>query len=332
MSKSTANEISHDETTDLPLQGMRTIQRNRRGPMTRLNKNRLRRSFYQSARSKDRYYNSDDSRTIQQGYPQHSITTHIDYDDREILIESSLGNNEYNYHISADGQLLETSDLSGMYNSRIRNHGSKKNSYSPMEGYDPLSEEEHNTYYQPPAVVIFEMPKFIKENRTIFLKVVIFLLGILVYILINTLFLKSNMQRYYENHNSQDAKQTYETSVDLEKIIRDNVFNFRGSEINKDETMDVGFNDHNDDMAFSVVEKSISQQQNRTKSSNSTSEGIQLEDINDDYIVGDTADSVTEPQDQHIQNNEEEGNLNSAVDQMNRKTLAQKDKIDSEKI
>ncbi len=348
LSSSDHNDLNNDR---FPQSGTKTIQRNRRGPMyrSRIHSNMSTISISSSVsrnnssthyRRKHEDYSSSDSISMDM-----SMSTHLDHDDREILIESALGRSRHHDYDSNDyssrgtrnsssllGQKLSKLHAASSSSSSNKKHHNQnfmvKNNYAPIQGYDVFSEEERNYFTQyPKAESIFEIPPFIcikdcfninnnRKKKRFWYRFMVIKFGISLCVIIMVVLNKryhhltdsSELQSSNNSMVSLDKLPVYvhvpskpvETSIDIKHLTTKNVFtnssesqnnnndndkSIRDKQIEQDSTMDMGYNNGEDDMVVSntaVANKSSNTGQDKANPKNN--DGVAIEEIHDDFV------------------------------------------------
>ena len=285
---SSKTSVDHVSNSSSNYSGTRTIQRNRRGPMSRpLSTKSNNRHSLQG----DRY----DARPT--GYSHYNvITTHADHDDTEVLIESALG--EYNHSDQYSRSRLKSR--------KNRNGGSSNNnksgrrSYAPLRGDDILSEEERNSFYHPDPESIFVIPQIPKEYKRSVHRFIFIMFGMLIYFSVSTLLKNRNhteniniLKRWREavimNRNNiiknrnKKKKKKEETNVNIKSKIK-NVFGLDNEN---------GEDDMLDPKAYIYLPKKKEKKgkdkdkKNHSNSNDSKGDEVKPDMIQDDYIEAD---------------------------------------------
>ena len=308
---SNKSEMKKNLAKHVPSPGTNVVPRNRRGLMSRSGmgkKNRGRRQSEEGGSAsraagvigRDIYQqhpihhvhqrpNSHYSSSLQQNHLYDKLSTHVDNDDREILIESALGK-DYHYN--------DPRDLKSRRKSR--GYGGNKRSYSPLKGRDIFTEEEMKSLTYPTPDSIFEIPPFVRKYIRIILRIAVILFGMLVYFVYVTASSR-RMQLFKEiqRTNAKETKSSYksvETDVDISTITSKNVFKEKNEvsrlyRASRDKTMDMGYSNGEDDMVneealqkvkMNQISKAVQQKQSELAKG-----GISIEEMHDDYVDGD---------------------------------------------
>ena len=195
--------------------------------------------------------NQDHQRRRRGGYSLYNLTTHLDYDDKEILIESALGNydssNQHDHHGSSS---LKSRKHHNSENSTLSSTSRRRRNYAPLRGYDILSDEERSAFSHPSPGSIFELPEswpfFGKgqqqyQRNMRFFRVLMIMLGVTMYFI-----LMITIKKFYfihdddgisittMNHNVKPTKAAIaainlqtepgETDIDIKEMTAKNTF------------------------------------------------------------------------------------------------------------
>ena len=269
-----SNDSNKIDQVRSPVSGTRTIPRNRRGPMSRAMLNMSPDESISAINERQRALRRHRHEKSQRGrvFTHQNLTTHMDDDDTEILIESALGNYE--------GGLKET------FATKARRFGFRRRDYAPLRGYDILSEEERNCFQIPSPESIFEVPPCLKDpqNRLRLYKTIMILLGVSIYFLSVTI-----VKGLYHHSSTTGMKSSFkgivskpvETNVNIKNMTAKNVFkeNIDHKKVEQDKTMDIGYNGE-DDMIVEV------------KKNSEKLESTTLEDLHDDYVSTEDSEST----------------------------------------
>lgn len=320
---SKSSDMNKSVVKNIPSPGTNVIPRNRRGLMSRSGmsktktqgRNQREGKGGSSSRSsgvigRDIYQqhpihhinqrpNSHYSSSLQQNHLYDKLSTHIDNDDREILIESALGNdNHYN-------------DLRDMKSRRkSRGYNSNKRSYSPLKGRDIFTEEEMKSLTYPTPDSIFEIPPFVRKYKRIVLRILVILIGMLVYfVYVTASSRRMKLFKEIQRTKVKESKSSYksvETDVDISTITSKNVFKdnnevsrlYRAS---KDKTMDMGYTNGEDDMVneealqkvkVNQISKAVQQKQTELAKGGKSTEKMHDGYVEKDPVVKGSADDA----------------------------------------
>jgi hypothetical protein len=246
--------------------GMRTIQRNRRGPMTRDR-------YIRTSVGVEGDYDDSSSLTPQKQNKNRNLTTHMDHDDNEILIESTLGNNNYSNNNEHQSLLKSRKHKIPKKDDNSYSGGGsrfiRRRNYAPLSGYDILSDEERTSFSHQSSESLFALPDCMKGYKKLFLRVMMIVWGVSIYFLTVSLM---------KNHHVRGAnlteklgpkeqkgirnKKPSETDVDIKKLLGKKILDLKD-----DNTLDMGYHNGQDD---DMVDQEIERIRSRSNSKGST--------------------------------------------------------------